>query len=128
MSTKHAVHLAVCVGIIAFAVAFALPAFVDMPMLWYRPVDRVWSFDHADGAIAMDFFGRCLFAMTATGIVSAATYALARRTRRAASPWTVAVLAVWAVSISLIALTFCAWRFTHRTLPVPPTPSWYQPR
>ena len=128
MSTKHAVHLAVCVGIIAFAFAFALPAFVDVPMLWYRPVDRVWSFDHPDGAIAMDFFGRCLFATIATGIVAALTYAIARRTRREPSPWTVSVLAVWAVSLSLIALTFFAWRFAHRTLPAPPTPSWYQPR
>jgi hypothetical protein len=128
MTTKHAVQLTVCVAIIAFAIAFALPAFVDVPMLWYRPVDRVWSFDHPDGTIAMDFFGRCLFATLATGVVSGLTYAAARRRRREPSPWTVSVLAVWAVSISIIALTFFAWRFAHRTVSVAPAQSCAQPR
>jgi hypothetical protein len=117
MSKKYAVYVTSCAAIIVFALAVALPAFVDIPVLWYRPVDRTWSFDvHASG-IAMDFFGRCLFATAASGIGAAISYAIARRVcRHDPARATTAVLCVWAIAITLIVIAFVSWRQAHRTL------------
>ena len=95
MSAKHAVHLAVCVAVIAFAVGLALPAFVPMPMLWYRPVEHDWLLEvHASG-VAMDFFGRCLLAAVVSVVATAMTYAMARRMcRRDPRPETTTVFGV----------------------------------
>jgi hypothetical protein len=62
MSKKYATHLAVCVATIAFAVAHAAPVFIPVPLPGYHSIERIWTFGvHASG-IAMDFYGRCLFA------------------------------------------------------------------
>jgi hypothetical protein len=129
MSTKHAAHLATCVATIAFALALAFPAFVAVPLPWYHPVERAWSFEvHASG-IAIDFYGRCMFAGVVSAIAAACTYAFGRRVlRRDPSARVVALFTVWAVSLTVLVITFYSWRLAHRTLAPPPVPSWYQPR
>jgi hypothetical protein len=129
MSTKHAAHLATCVAAIVFALALALPAFVSIPLPWYHPAERAWSFDvHATG-IAMDFYGRCLFAGLVSGLAAAATYVFARRaTRRDPSDRIVALFTFWGVGLTALVIVFYAWRLEHRTLTPPPVPSWYEPR
>ncbi len=121
MSVKHATHVAVCAAIIAFALALALPAFVPIPVAWYRPVEHGWSLAvHADG-VAMDFYGRCALAAIASSLVAAAAYRIARRVRRELSRDAAAIAAVWAIAIVLIAMAFFAWRQLHRPLarPIP---------
>jgi hypothetical protein len=115
MSTKHSIYVAGCAGTIAFVLVLLLPAFVEVPLLWYHPVEHTWTFEaHATG-VAMDFFGRCLLATAAGAIVSITAYATARRQRdRELAPSGVAVLCVWTVSILLIAMAFVAWRQLHR--------------
>jgi ABC-type Fe3+ transport system permease subunit len=123
MSTKHAVHFAVCAAVCAFALALALPAFVPMPMLWYRPVEHDWSLTLHPTGIAMDFFGRCLFASAASAIAAAATYVVSRRVRRRdARPETLAVVGIWAIALTVIAMAFFAWRQIHRPTAKAPEP------
>lgn len=117
MSTKHAAHLATCVATFAFALALAFPAFVPVPLPWYRPVEHTWSFEvHASG-IAIDFYGRCMFAAVVSALAAAGMYAACRRVvRRDPSTRVVALFTVWAVSLTLLVITFYAWRLAHRTL------------
>ncbi len=129
MSTKHAVHLATCVAAIAFALALAAPAFVSIPLPWYHPVERAWTLEVSARGIAIDFYGRCLFAGLVSAIAAAATYLFARRVvRREPGGRVVALFTVWAVSLTVLVITFYAWRLAHRTTTPPPIPSWYQPR
>ena len=129
MSTKHAVYLATCVAVIAFAVGLALPAFVDVPVLWYRPAEREWLFAVHPPGIAMDFFGRCVLATSIAAVVTAVTYLFTRRImRRDPAPVTLAMYGAWSIAFTLIAIAYFGWRLAHRTPVPPPVPSWYQPR
>jgi hypothetical protein len=124
MSTKHAAHLATCVATIAFALALAFPAFVHIPLPWYHPAERMWSFEvHASG-VAIDFYGRCMFAALVSVVAAASAYAFGRRVmRRDPSPRVVALFTVWAVSLTVLVIAFYTWRVAHRTLTPPPVPS-----
>jgi hypothetical protein len=82
MSHKHAVHLATCTATMAFALALALPAFVDIPLPWYLPYEHRWVFAVHVGGIAMDFFGRCLFATLASCSAGASRAAARSRCSR----------------------------------------------
>src|SRR5512140_1832954 len=110
MQTKYAVHLAACVAIITFAIALALPSFIDVPLLWYRPTEHAWSYQvHPSGGIAMDFFGRCLLASVSSSVTATLAYSVARRTRRNPSRRAVGTAAVWAIGILAIAIAFFTW-------------------
>ncbi len=125
---KHAVHIATCTASIAFALTLALPAFVSIPLLWYRPVEREWLFAVHAGGIAIDFYGRCLFASIVAVAAAAISYVIVARANREPSRRIIAVFTVWAISITMLVLTFYAWRLAHREIAPHPLPSWYQPR
>ena len=129
MSTKHAIHLATCVATIAFALALAFPAFVPVALPWYHPVDRSWTLEaHATG-VAIDFYGRLLFASLAAACAAAATYVFARRVlRRDPSSRITAVFTVWAVSLTVLVIAFYTWRLVHRTLTPAPLPTCFVSR
>jgi hypothetical protein len=119
MSIKHATHVAICASIIAFSIALASPAFVPIPVAWYRPVDHAWSFAvHADG-VSIDFYGRCGFAAIASIAVAAVAYRFARRARRELSRDGAAIATVWALAIVTIAMAFFTWRQLHRRFEPP---------
>ena len=111
MSTRHATHLAVCVATGAFALAYALPAFVPVPLPWYHPVERVWTVGvHASG-IAMDFYGHCLFAAVVSSLVAALMYTFARcLPRNEPSARTVTLFTLWAVGLPVLVIAFYTWR------------------
>jgi hypothetical protein len=101
MSAKHAVYLAACVAIIAFAIALELP----VPTLWYRPVEREWLFAARPSGIAIDFFGRCLVATASSIAATATTYAIARRLcRRDPRPVTTTAIGALAIATMVIAI------------------------
>jgi hypothetical protein len=111
MSPRYATHLAVCVATGAFALAYALPAFVAVPLPWYHPIERVWTLGvHASG-IAMDFYGRCLFATIVSLLVAALMYTFARcLPRREPTSRMVALFTLWAVGSPVLVIAFHAWR------------------
>ena len=111
MSRKHAIHLAACASTIVFALVLPLPAFVHVPVLWYLPVEHTWRFAvHVDG-IAIDFIGCCLLATLASAVVGFVTFAVLRSPgRREPSRKTIALFSVWAISLTLLAVTFFACR------------------
>jgi hypothetical protein len=129
MRTKYAIHLAFCVATIAFAITFVFPAFFPTSLLWYQPAERQWSFGVQVPGIAMDFYGRCLFATLISTVSGCATYLVARRLlHRDPRGATVAVLTIWAMTLTTLVIAFYVWRLVHRIPAPPPIPAWYQPR
>jgi hypothetical protein len=122
----HAVLVASCVATLAFALAFVVPSFVAVPMLWYHPADRDWTFEVKASGIAMDFYGRCTWAVLASGLLGAGGYFVVRGRR--ISSRLLAVLTVWAIAVAILVMAFVVWRLVHREPVPPPIPSWYQPR
>ncbi|HEV7555824.1 MAG TPA: hypothetical protein VGO00_10235, partial [Kofleriaceae bacterium] len=76
--------------------------------------------------IAMDFYGRCAWAIVASGLLGAGGYVVMRGRRT--SPRVLALVTVWAIAITLLVMAFFVWRLVHREPVPPPIPSWYQPR
>jgi hypothetical protein len=111
MSNKYATHLAVCVATIAFALAYAVPAFIPVPLPWYHPAERAWTFGvHASG-IAMDFYGRCLFAAVVSSLAAALMYVFIRcLPEREPSSRIVALLTFWAIGLPILVIAFYTWR------------------
>jgi hypothetical protein len=100
-----------CVATGAFALAYVLPAFVPVPLPWYHPVERLWTVGvHASG-IAMDFYGRCLFAAAVSSLVAALTYTFARGLpSREPSSRVVALVTLWAIGLPVLVIAFYTWR------------------
>lgn len=101
-------HTGLSLAVTAFAVAFTLPVFVPLPLLWYRPLTGAWAFGSVPADLAMDWYGRVLFAALA-GVVG---YALGRRvparwsvSARAQRFWaTIAAMALLAAMVTFVVL------------------------
>jgi hypothetical protein len=111
MSNRHATHLVLCAASGAFALAYALPAFVPVPLPLYHPVERLWTVGGHTSGIAMDFYGRCLFAAAVSSLVAALIYTFARGLPgRAPSSRVVALLTLWAIGLPVLVIAFYTWR------------------
>lgn len=127
MTRGSATYFAWCGAVIAAAVAYVVPAFTTVPLLWYYPVARTWALESRPEGLALDWFGRTLWALLAGAIALALGMALARR---AAPPSARAyrIWAAWAGMASLLAIAVYVLQLIHRH-PVPePLPLGYQAR
>ncbi len=93
--------------ITAFGAAFLLVGLVQVSLLWYHPLAHRWTFEARPSGLAMDFYGRLLYASIASGIAFAMGRWLGDRTgaalsRRQASFALVAGLAVMVLAIFVI--------------------------
>jgi hypothetical protein len=117
--------VALCVATITSSLVFALPAFVPLPVLWYHPVDRDWTFETTASGIAMDFYGRCLWASLAALTLGGGVYRLISRFRRSPlSSQTLVLFTVWAITLTALVMVFFVWRLAHRVPVAPPMPPW----
>ncbi len=124
---RGAIFVALCVGAIAFAIAFTYPAFVPTRVLWYLPLERAWVLEVKPRALGMDFYGRMALGLAACAVASGATWAIARRLRPP-GPRVLGLFTAWAVTVTLLAMLQHAWMLYFRE-PVPePLPAWYEPR
>ena len=127
MERRHALFVAACAGTIAFALAFAYPAYDDVAVLWYYPLEHRWAHEIEPRGLAMDFFGRMLLAAMVATPVAGVTYAVRRRLG-AASPRVLGLWAGWALTAVALVCLFYGWTLAVRR-PVPaPLPPWYEPR
>ena len=70
MPLAQARFVAVAASAIAFAAAFAWPAFQKVRVLWYYPLERRWALQIAPDGLAMDWYGRTLV----SGLAATAVY------------------------------------------------------
>jgi uncharacterized membrane protein (UPF0136 family) len=127
MAKAHALYAALSAMAIAFALAFAFPAYRPTAVFWYYPLERRWAYETRASGLAMDWYGRCALATLIAALAFALVYAIARRlpalSRRAFGLW-----AAWVATIMLLAMSLYAYQLAVR-VPVPePLPSWYEPR
>lgn len=123
----HALYAAMCVGAIAFTVAFVYPLFVPQAIHWYYPLERRWAFEVKPTGLAMDFYGRLLFGIVAWSVSVVPTMLIARRLQRV-SLTARRLLLAWAVTVIVFAMFYFVWTLYLR-VPMPePIPDWYRPR
>lgn len=111
----------------AFAGAFLVMGLVPMPLFWYHPLAHRFALELPPRELAMDFYGRTLYASLAAALAFFAARGLGRKLksldRDRAWLWLAYGLGLVALSMSLIA--FQLW--PRPPNPVP-RPAWYQPR
>lgn len=64
---------------VAFAVAFIAPLFFEIPVLFYFPLERRFTFEARPEGLAMSFYGRTLFGIVAGACAGAAAFLTTRR-------------------------------------------------
>ncbi|MGE0870930.1 MAG: hypothetical protein AB7P03_20355 [Kofleriaceae bacterium] len=127
MKRSDALFVALCVGAIAFAVAFVYPQLSGQAIAWYYPVERRWSYEARPSGLAIDVFGRLMQGLVAWSVAVIATLAITRRLRELSSRMA-HLLAAWAIAMTLLVMLYFAYTLAVR-VPTPlAIPAWYVPR
>ena len=127
MKRQEALYVAMCLGIVAFAIGFAYPQLAEQAVLQYFPLEHRWSFEARPQGLAMDFYGRVGQAMVAWAIAVIVSLVLARRFKTL-SERTAGLLAAWAITFTVLVIMYYAWTLFFRHPTPSPIPDWYRPR
>jgi hypothetical protein len=114
-----------CVG---YAAAFLLSSTLPIPVLWYFPLERRFSFEVRPTGIAADFYGRVLLCL----IAGAASFLLGRLVFRGSAPgtsvrWLDRALG-WSAALLLFSAGLYMFVLWHRVTTPAPLPPGYVPR
>ncbi len=126
MSRLSALSFAAGVALIVYFVVFSYTALRPVEVFWYRPLAGAWVFAASGGPqsdLAMDWFGRLLWAVSAGAVTGGLLYLVLRKVGRepeegSFAPWALTLNVL--VFLVLTSATF-AWTLGRRDLP--PTPS-----
>ena len=125
MKTPQATYFGWCGAIVVGAIVFVIPAFMTVPLLWYYPVRRAWALELRPNGLALDWYGRTIWAVMAAGASFPVAFVVARRVSTPASR-AYLLWAAWAGMTSLLAMTVYSYQLAQRH-PVPePLPADYQ--
>lgn len=121
------VVVAFLAGRTAFGLSYLVGAARDVPIFWYRPLLRAFTFGpRPGGSLAMEWFGRGLASLVVAAVVIGATWALSGR-GPLAEPLRrrgfVTALAQAAALALVVDFSYFAWVFLTQAvtpLPVPP--------
>ena len=127
MSRSEALFAAMCIGAIAFAVAFVYPQLSGQEIAWYYPVERRWAYEAQPTGLAIDFFGRLIQGLVAWSVAVIATMAITRRLG-ALSSRTAHLLAAWAIALTVLVMFYFAYTLAVRVPQPIAIPDWYVPR
>jgi hypothetical protein len=116
-----------CVGTIAFVVAFLLPFFMEQSIAWYYPEERRWAYEVRPTGLALDFYGRLVHGVIASSIAVIAAIAICKRVKALGERLRF-VLPAWTITAVIFGIGYFAWTLTYRVPAPQPLPSWYQPR
>lgn len=121
----HARYVAMCVGVIAFTLAFLAPLFAPLAVPWYRPVEREWTFEIKPAGLAIDFYGRLAFAVLAWAFAVGASLIGRRATLGGRAR---GLVLAWAIAAITFAMFYFAWTLYYRVPDPVPIPAGYVPR
>lgn len=109
--------VALALGGIAFLIAFAYPTISGAPVPWFYPLTNEWELVGKPHGLAMDFYGRLLWAAIAYAVVATPLWLWLRdREVRIAS-----LVAGWLLTALVLIAIFYAWTLHYR-VPVPYLP------
>jgi hypothetical protein len=127
MRRQDGLLVAMCIGMIAFAIAFVYPQFTGQALVWYFPVERRWAYEAQPDGLAIDFYGRLAQSFVAWAVAVVVSIAVTRRVATL-PPRLAALLTAWAIAITLFVMLYFAWTLAVRVPQPMPLPSWYEPR
>lgn len=108
----------------AFGMVYFLTSALDVPLLWYDPNVGDWSFGHRPVSVAIDWFGRTLYASLAALLCGALLGGVVRKPSRE-SLWTAMG---WAAMIFALSGALYGVALVNRRSAPEPLPPSYQPR
>jgi hypothetical protein len=124
---RHAVYLGLCAASIVFSLVFVAPSFHPFSVLWYFPLEHRWEQTVRPRGLAIDWYGRLLWATIAAPIAYAVAALVARRLRRVSTSaltlWT-----AWMATAALLAAALFVYQLAPRKPTPVPLPEWYEPR
>lgn len=127
MDEKNGLYFGLCAAAIGTSLGFAFPAFSQMRVLWYYPLQHRWAFEVRPAGLAMDWYGRALFASAAGAVAFLIARAIGRRlatiSARSFGLW-----AAWAATATLLAMGVYTYQLAMRRPNPEPLPSWYVPK
>lgn len=114
-----------------FGLVFLGAALRPIPLLWYLPLERAWSFEVSPPGFAMAWFGLTGLALACS--LTAGLGAYAASGQRAVIAWlsrpgVMLALARAGALILLVDFLYFGWTMSHQTPSPLPLPSWYCPR
>ncbi|CAN5780327.1 hypothetical protein BH11MYX2_BH11MYX2_14700 [soil metagenome] len=128
MKRQDGLYVAMCIGAIAFCIAFVLPYFVTQPVAWYLPIDRAWEMTVKPNGLGIDFYGRCAQGLVGWAIAVMASLAITKRIKADLSPRMAGLLAAWALGMIVLCIMYFTWTLVFRVPSPAPLPTWYIPR
>ncbi|MHB8416459.1 MAG: hypothetical protein ACYDCL_00175 [Myxococcales bacterium] len=123
-----ATYLGCCFMVTAFGTAFLVMGLVPMPLLWYHDLERQWVLELRPHGLAMDFYGRTLYATLAAGAAFAGGRWIGGRTQepmKREQVWLWLAYGLSAVALAMCLIGYQLWPRPAQPLPLPP---WYVPR
>ncbi len=116
-----------CAMMAAFGLVFLVMGLVPLPLLWYHPLDHRWLLETRPQGLAIDFFGRTIYASAAAAIAGVAGRVVGARS--AALPrerlWLWLGYGLAFVFLAACLMGYQLWPRPARPLPVP---AWYHPQ
>ena len=118
-------YLGCCALLVGFAGTFFLLQLIPTPLFWYHPLERVFQLERRPRGLAMDFYGRTLWAALAAGaLYPLGFFAGGKLTFTRERVW------LWlGYGLGLTALAMCL--IGYQIWPRPPAPiplpAWYHP-
>ncbi len=128
MKRQEALFVALCLGTVAFAIAFVYPQIAEQAVAHYYPLERSWSFEARPRGLAMDFYGRLGQAVAAWALAVIVALPFVRRIKTPLSERTAGLLTAWALTITVLVIMYYAWTLYFRHPTPAPIPDWYRPR
>ena len=120
--------LAWMMGAAGYLAAYFASTVVRVPLVWYFPVERRFSFEtHAAGQ-AMDFYGRVLFSLVVGAAAFGLGVAVFRRAPESAQARWALRLVVWCASLLAITAGLYVYTLYGRQAVPWPLPEGYVPR
>ena len=131
-ATDTAARLRQAITWTAFAAGYLATYFVSTavptPLLWYRPLERRFTFEVHPNALAMDFIGRMLLSLAAGLLAAVVGRAIATRLPSERQAPTLRMFAAWAAGLLIFTAALYVFLLIGRT-PFPLTlPQGYTPR
>jgi hypothetical protein len=124
---RYAIYLGLCAASIAFSLVFVAPSFHPFSVLWYLPLEHRWELAVRPRGLAIDWFGRLLWATIAAPVAYAMVAFAAGRMRRVSTSaltlWT-----AWMATAALLAVALFVYQLAPRKPTPVPLPAWYEPR
>lgn len=114
-----------CAMLTAFGAAFLVMGLVPMRLFWYHPLEHRWLLEMRPQGLAMDFYGRTLYASMAAVVAALVARALATRVAQPSRDrlWLWLSYGLVFVFLAMALMGYQLWPRPALPLPIP---AWYQ--